>query len=179
MRKWAVPGFVVLVACARPPVVPEPVIPAPDVAQGEDTTYDRAVTKTTHNAYDRREPLFDQLVWHHIRSIELDVHVEKSAAPDLPRDWYVYHADLPALRDTSCTTFSSCLRQLAAFHTAVPQHEVVTLFVDLKDDFTAVVPMPATGANWLEATVSWLAVVPASMVKMSPVPVGLVAVDWT
>jgi hypothetical protein len=100
-------------------------------------TYDRAVQKSVHNAYDRAEPLYDQLVWHRVRSLELDIHVGKAGAAAASGDWFVYHEDLPLLRNTSCTMLGDCLDQLAAFHASTPKHEVVTLWVDLKDDFGA------------------------------------------
>jgi hypothetical protein len=41
------------------------------------------------------------------------------------------------MRDTTCSRLSECLGQISDFHRAVPLHEVVTLFVDLKDEFAA------------------------------------------
>jgi hypothetical protein len=105
---------------------------APD---GAEVPYGAAIMKATHNAYDRDEPLFDQLVYHRIRSLELDVHTSRSGTDAPASDWFVYHADVPFMRDSSCSMLSDCLGQIAAFHAAVPRHEVVTLFVDLKDDF--------------------------------------------
>lgn len=103
--------------------------------EGSGVPYGEAVMKTTHNAYDRDEPLFDQFVYHGIRSVELDVHVSRARVAAPASEWFVYHADLPFFRDTSCAMLSDCLGQIAAFHEAVPKHEVVTVFVDLKDDF--------------------------------------------
>lgn len=100
-----------------------------------DIPYDRAIQKSIHNAYERAEPLIDQLVYHRVRSIELDIHVRRQGAVAPPRDWFVYHEDNPVMRNTSCSQLSDCLGQLAAFHAAIPRHEVVTLFVDLKESF--------------------------------------------
>lgn len=97
--------------------------------------YSEVQQKSVHNAYDRDEPLFDQLVYHRVRSVELDVHTGLGGKPDVPGDWYVYHEDLPLFRGTSCALFGQCLDVLAGFHRAVPDHEVVTLLVDLKDGF--------------------------------------------
>ncbi len=102
---------------------------------GGDVPYYRAVQKSVHNAYERREPLLDQLVYHRVRSLELDIHVRREGAIAPSGDWFVYHEDNPVMRNTSCAQLSDCLGQLAAFHNAVPRHEVVTLFVDLKEDF--------------------------------------------
>lgn len=99
---------------------------------GPDVPYDRAVQKSVHNAYERSEPLLDQLVYHRARSVELDIHVKGKSASAPASEWFVYHGD-PTV--TSCTKLSDCLGQLAAFHAAVPHHDVVTLFVDLKEPF--------------------------------------------
>ncbi len=100
-----------------------------------DVPYDRVVQKTVHNAYARREPLFDQLAWHGVRSLELDVHTTRAGVSAARQDWFVFHEDVPLARGSSCATLRACLGQLAAFHRAVPGHDVVTLFVDVKDGF--------------------------------------------
>ncbi|MCL2776440.1 MAG: hypothetical protein FWD73_00440 [Polyangiaceae bacterium] len=97
--------------------------------------YDQLVQKSAHNAYERFEPLFDQLAWHGVRSVELDIHETKHGEPSPRGNWFVYHEDYPLFRDTTCTMLSDCLGQLAAFHRAVPTHEPITLFVDLKERF--------------------------------------------
>ena len=102
---------------------------------GLDVPYDQVVQKSVHNAYARFEPLLDQLVYHRVRSVELDIHDSRSGIDAQRGDWFVYHGDQPFNRDTSCTRLSDCLGQLAAFHATFPEHEVVTLWVDVKDDF--------------------------------------------
>ncbi len=108
---------------------------APAEEPGAEVPYDRAIQKSVHNAYERYEPLIDQLVYHRVRSLELDIHVRREGATAPAGDWFVYHEDKPLLRKTSCMRLSDCLGQLAAFHAAIPRHEVVTVFVDLKDGF--------------------------------------------
>lgn len=97
--------------------------------------YDLAIQKSVHNAFDREEPLLDQLLYHRIRSLELDVHSHREGTVAPPGEWFVYHEDNPIMRSSSCSELSDCLGQIAAFHRAFPRHEVVTLFVDLKEDF--------------------------------------------
>lgn len=96
--------------------------------------YDDVQQKSAHNSYQRHEAIVDQLVYHRVRSIELDIHVGKTLEPDVPGDWYVYHTDV-ADDGTSCRRLSDCLGELVVFGEAAPQHEVVTLLVDLKDDW--------------------------------------------
>lgn len=104
-------------------------------APGPNVSYAKAVQKSVHNSYERLEPLLDQLVYHRVRSIELDIHTGKAGDTAPNGEWFVYHDDAPFLRDTSCTSLSDCLGQLAAFHRAFPRHEVATVWIDLKEAF--------------------------------------------
>lgn len=94
--------------------------------------YNQVTLKTIHNSYERDEPLLDQLLYDNVRSLEIDIHKGKGA--DAPAgQWYVYHTNLPTQDNTSCKFFDDCLAAMAAFHKAMPDHEVVTLYVDFKD----------------------------------------------
>ena len=96
--------------------------------------YHEVRQKSAHNSFQRDESLLDQLVYHRIRSLELDIHHSKSFAADVPGDWYVYHTAIVDA-DSHCSRLSDCLGLLAAFQRAQPEHEVLTLWIDLKDDF--------------------------------------------
>lgn len=122
------------------------VSPPVDAAMDEDASppspprgprYDEVQQKSIHNAYDKDEPLFDHVVFHRVHSLELDIHVGKSFQPALTGDWYVYHADLPGVDRTTCKKLSDCLGVLRSVHDAFPKHEIITVLVDLKDDFKA------------------------------------------
>lgn len=95
--------------------------------------YNQVRAKASHNSYQRSEGLSDQFAYWRIRSLELDLHNGRSGAPKLVGDWYVYHHSLDT--GTSVTTFSQALQLLAGFHAAVPDHEVCTIAIDLKDNF--------------------------------------------
>jgi hypothetical protein len=110
---------------------PEPA----DVTPGVDVPYDQAIQASSHNSFERFEPLLDQLVYGRIRSLELDIHDRKEGVDAAPGEWFVFHEDIPLNRYSSCRTLADCLRLVMAFHEAVPQHEVVTLWLDLKSDF--------------------------------------------
>ncbi len=98
--------------------------------------YNQVRQKSSHNSYERQEALLDQMIYHRIRSLELDIHRGKGSRwPSRYGDWYVYHVDIPGLNSTTCHRLSDCLQELRAFHLAFPQHEVVTIFIDLKDDW--------------------------------------------
>lgn len=118
---------------------------ATEASTGVDTTtggsvagprYDEVRQKSAHNSFQRDEALFDQLVYHRIRSLEFDIHVGKTLEPDVAGEWYVYHIDVVD-DDASCSTLSRCLEQVAALARVVPEHEVVTVWIDLKDGFDA------------------------------------------
>ncbi|WP_272090876.1 hypothetical protein [Nannocystis bainbridge] len=103
-------------------------------AEASGPRYHEVRQKSAHNAFQRHEALFDQFVYHRIRSLELDIHTGKAFESALAGDWFVYHTDIVD-DDTHCRSLSQCLGQVAAFARAVPEHEVVTLWIDLKDGF--------------------------------------------
>jgi len=106
-----------------------------DASTGGDAPgvrYDGVQQKSAHNSYQRDESIFDQLVYHRVRSIELDIHVGKTFEPTEPGVWYVYHTDVTD-DDTWCVRLGHCLDAVASFTTAIDAHEIVTLWVDLKD----------------------------------------------
>lgn len=113
-----------------------------DATTGDATTGDVPVgpgyadvrQKSAHNSFQRDEALLDQLTYHRVRSLELDTHHSATLAPEIAGDWYVYHIDVVD-DDSQCRRLSQCLDQISALAAAVPEHEVVTLWLDLKDGF--------------------------------------------
>lgn len=96
--------------------------------------FNQVTLKTIHNSYARDEPILDMMLYDNVRSVEFDIHKGKGA--DAPAgQWYVYHVDLPTQDGTSCKFLDDCLATVAAFHKAMPEHEVVTVYIDLKDDW--------------------------------------------
>ncbi|MBW2526202.1 MAG: hypothetical protein JRI23_18625 [Deltaproteobacteria bacterium] len=116
-------------------------------ASGAPLRYDQVRQKSSHNSYQRHEALFDQLVYHRLRSLELDLHTGKSSWPTLAGSWYVYHDSNET--ETTCHRFRDCLDEIGAFHRAVPDHEVVTLFLDMKSDWVT----PGHGPDELDAAI--------------------------
>jgi len=88
----------------------------------------------------------DQLTYHRIRSIEVDLHIGRSgctnAGSAVAGDWYIYDTCLVA-DNTDLRFFSDYLKELVAWHNANPQHEVVTVFMDLKDNLDTGTHRPA------------------------------------
>ncbi|MBN1208925.1 MAG: VCBS repeat-containing protein [Myxococcaceae bacterium] len=98
--------------------------------------YNEVQQKHSHNTYQRNESVLEQLLYYSVRSIELDIHsiyyegtFDPHTAP--AGDWAVYHVATD--RVSSCKFLSQCLDRLVAFSQAVPQHEVVTVWLELKD----------------------------------------------
>lgn len=73
-----------------------------------------------------QERVMDQLFFDHVRGLEIDIHPD----PDRPGEFGVYHT-WPG--NSLCTTLSSCLASLRVFAHALPEHEVVTVILELKE----------------------------------------------
>lgn len=100
--------------------------------------YNQVRAKASHNSYQRTEGLSDQFAYWRLRSLELDLHNGNDGAgwPTLDGDWYVYHVSVVD-QGSSVRTFKDALQVLAGFHAAVPDHEVCTIALDIKDNFDA------------------------------------------
>jgi hypothetical protein len=103
----------------------------------DNVKYNQVRAKASHNSYLRKESISDQLrVWD-IRSIELDIHTgnDWKAWDKLEHNWYVYHVCVSILNRSSVRTFSDALAELVKFNEEFPDHEVITVAIDLKDSF--------------------------------------------
>lgn len=97
--------------------------------------YNQVQQKSSHNSFSRDEGLLDQLVFHRIRSIEFDIYRGKLGRPGISDDWYVYHT--PVIdTGTSCDKLSHCLKELQVFDRMHPDHDVVTVWFDIKDGWS-------------------------------------------
>lgn len=97
--------------------------------------YNEVRQKSSHNSYKRQEALMDQLIYHRVRSLELDIHIGKSNWPTIQGSWYVYHVNgIDA--GTTCHRLVDCFSELTAFGGTQPSHEVVTVWIDVKDDWS-------------------------------------------
>jgi hypothetical protein len=108
-----------------------------DVTLDLDVRYNEVLQKAAHNSYQRDESLLDQMIYHRVRSIEFDLHTwygdpvfKWGEAPE--GDWLMYHhvADM----FSRFKFFSQGLYVVKAFHEAIPEHEVVTIFFDIGFD---------------------------------------------
>ncbi|MGC4116768.1 MAG: Ca2+-dependent phosphoinositide-specific phospholipase C [Myxococcales bacterium] len=139
INRFGVFGVAVVVAAL---LKPQAVLPRDVLFQAHQAAaivaakaYDQQTVLTVHNAYEQPMGLLEQLTRTGLRSLEVDIQPDKRGRPALRDDWYVYHRDLPLFDDSRCTRLSECLERIADFHAGEPQHEPVTLFVDLKEPF--------------------------------------------
>jgi len=102
------------------------------VSQG-DLRYDEVRQKSVHNCFQRHEGVLDQFAYWRVRSFEVDIHRTRPFAPALHGDWYVFHERWDAF--TSVETLGRFLSLVRAMRAAVPGHEAITVFLDLKDSF--------------------------------------------
>lgn len=98
--------------------------------------YNEVQQKSSHNSFSHHEAILDQLVFHRIRSIEFDLHRGKIGRSDVTKDWYVYHTPIIDT-GTNCDKFSHCLKELQTFDAQVPNHEIVTVWFDMKDGYAS------------------------------------------
>jgi hypothetical protein len=101
----------------------------------DDLRYNEVRQKSAHNAFQQPEGVYDQVVYWRIRSLELDLHRGKIGHGGLRGDWYIYHgAHNP---NTSVHRLSDFLQMCRGIRRAVPKHEVITVFLDIRDIFHA------------------------------------------
>ena len=100
----------------------------------EDLRYNEVRQTSSHNAFQRSEGIYDQVLYWRIRSLEIDLHRGKPGRKALKRDWYVYHLAFID-PDTTVDRFSGFLQICRGIQRAIPQHEVITVFLDIKDRF--------------------------------------------
>jgi hypothetical protein len=109
--------------------------PAPSTLPRLDQTWSIA----THNSYwvNRAVPgdlsasgveerLVDQILADHARGLELDIHKD----PDAFGSFAVFHTQAG---NSLCDTLAQCLGLLRAIDYAVPQHEAITIVLELKE----------------------------------------------
>ncbi len=72
------------------------------------------------------ERLADQLLVDHVRGLELDIH----KATTRIGSWDVFHTE-PG--DSLCDTLEQCLQLIRAVHHALPQHDAITVVLELKE----------------------------------------------
>ncbi|PYQ62373.1 MAG: hypothetical protein DMF53_13115 [Acidobacteria bacterium] len=96
--------------------------------------YNQVRQKSSHNSFQREEGIYDQMLYWRLRSLEFDLHNGKGLSPSLTGNWYIYHT-YTVDEETSVDKLSDLMTILQGLDRAVPEHEITTIFLDLKDDF--------------------------------------------
>lgn len=122
--------------------------PARYYKSGYAVPYAGTPQKSSHNSYQREDTMFTQYEKYNITSFELDIHngdhgfdtgQEDNAAKD--GNYYVYHDSWHPL-DTHYTFLSDALADIERINSCYPDHDVITIHVDLKDKFNVMGLMP-------------------------------------
>jgi hypothetical protein len=103
-----------------------------DASGQEGLRYNQVQQKHTHNSYQRREGVLDQVLYYSVRSLEIDIHINKPGEEPVDGDWYVWHTK-GDVDTTTCKLFSECLEKIASVNQVIPEHEIVTIWVEFKD----------------------------------------------
>jgi len=110
-----------------------------DIRLSPSPPFNQVRQKNSHNSYQTSvhpESLFDQLVYHRIRALELDPQRSLNGRAAPANDWWVFHQDnFPSDTSTHCPLLSGCLIDLERFHNLDRNHEVVTIWLDMKQNF--------------------------------------------
>lgn len=104
--------------------------------------YNQVFSIATHNSYwvkrayfpepfatGTQQRLLDQLLFENVRGLEIDIHKTRRKAGM----WSVYHTGRS--KNSFFNSFTDFLKQLQQFNYALPQHEVVTVVIELKEIF--------------------------------------------
>ena len=92
--------------------------------------YNKLQQKSAHNSYERAEEYPDMLLYDHVRSIEFDCWNDGTAG-----QWKIYHV-LPTDR-TTVNSLADGVKSLKQIHDLNPNHQPVTVWVDIKSSLDA------------------------------------------
>lgn len=99
----------------------------------EGVRYNEVRQKSVHNTFQRSESIADQFLYWRVRSMEIDVHHSDVFGNSTKGDWAVHHDWYDPI--STVAKLSQFLRMVRGLNRLVPQHEVLTLFIDIKDPF--------------------------------------------
>lgn len=102
----------------------------------DDVRYNEIRQKSVHNSFQRSEGIADQFLYWRIRSMEIDVHHKDPLRNEIRGgDWSVHHDWYDPL--SAVSRLSQFLDIMRGLNRLNPDHEVCTLFIDIKDPFPA------------------------------------------
>lgn len=95
----------------------------------QEILYHQAIFKASHNSYAKKISLIEQIKTHKFNAIEFDIRRKKLLKSAPEGDWFVFHHLFD--RKTQFKYLSNALDVLAEYHTKTPQHQVLTVFMDM------------------------------------------------
>eukprot|EP00002_Diphylleia_rotans_P021580 TRINITY_DN4198_c0_g1_i2.p1 TRINITY_DN4198_c0_g1~~TRINITY_DN4198_c0_g1_i2.p1 ORF type:complete len:528 (-),score=126.26 TRINITY_DN4198_c0_g1_i2:226-1809(-) len=98
----------------------------------DNIRYNHIRQKSAHNSYQRIEGVADMAAYWQLRSVEMDLHIDKLLRPGISNDWYVYHttSDFKSNIDKMSNFLDVC----QGIQKALPNHEIITVWMDHKDE---------------------------------------------
>jgi hypothetical protein len=114
------------------------------MAQG--ARFNNQISVACHNCYDVRRAVDFQDVFSYTKAIELDIWnadfgiglIASLMGQNLNGDWYVKHKPQEkGNRNFVGGTFRDCLEQIKAWSDSNPQHDVVTIYIDKKQNWSS------------------------------------------
>src|ERR1051326_2257190 len=117
----------------------------PDDVMSPPFRYNQVYQKSSHNSFGEDEGLYDQILYWRVRSVEVDVHINSGLlrSDGVVQDWFVYHFagniahPITQHDESSVNKLSNVLDIFRGIDKAIPNHEVITVFFELKDSFEA------------------------------------------
>lgn len=103
-----------------------------------DIPFNKIQMKHVHNSYQRTESLYDQATKYMVRSFELDLHNNKIGEARPNADWFVYHSSAQGTAADALSNYkflSDAFVDLKKFDNYAPNHEVITIWIEMKDGF--------------------------------------------
>jgi hypothetical protein len=123
--------------------------------------YNQVRAKAIHNSYQRSEGVYDQVLYWRLRSLEFDLK-----HGDAQGTWDVYHdADNTF---SNMGTLDAVAQVCRGINRAVPEHEVITIMLDVKDDFVDDKHTPDQLDNTLRTVLASDLFTPADMLTLNP-----------
>jgi hypothetical protein len=132
----------------------------------ENLPYQRLQQKSAHNAYQRKESIEEQLRVYQLRSLELDIYPTKWTKSAPAADWFVYHAFWDP--QSSVYLLSDGLAALKKFHDENPEHDVITLWMDIKAPFGKDGHLPTDLDKRLQEDLGSMIFSPADLLERCP-----------
>ncbi|SMD16283.1 Ca2+-dependent phosphoinositide-specific phospholipase C [Sporomusa malonica] len=137
--------------------------------------YNQVFQKQSHNSYTRSEGVFDQVLYWKIRSLEFDVHPDQNETD--VGSWTIYHAGVPfGSSQAHVTNLNGVMEIYRGINNALPNHEVITIFLEIVEDISALTDAQANDFDtFIRTNLGDIVYTPADLLQMNGSPATLQA----